>query len=124
MKLAPKFIENIPKELEDGILYISMGYATAIHKCCCGCGNEVVTPFSPTDWQLQFDGKTISLYPSIGSWSLPCQSHYWIINNEVKWAPKWTKKQIEKGRKNENIEKMIYFKSKRHKSLFTFFKNK
>lgn len=103
MKLSHKFVKNVPEQLEDGIVYISMEYATAIHKCCCGCGNEVVTPFSPTDWELIFDGKTISLYPSIGNWNFGCKSHYWIINNEVKWMPKRSGKQTEKYKgKNKN----------------------
>jgi Family of unknown function (DUF6527) len=33
--------------------------------CCCGCGEKVVTPLRPTDWKLIFDGKTISLDPSL-----------------------------------------------------------
>jgi hypothetical protein len=47
-------------------------------KCCCGCGHEVVTPFSPTDWKLTFDCVSVSLYPSIGNWSPPCRAHYFI----------------------------------------------
>ncbi|TNZ32157.1 hypothetical protein CGK50_24620, partial [Vibrio parahaemolyticus] len=38
--LAHKFVRSIPKQLEPGILYVSMEYATAIHSCCCGCGNQ------------------------------------------------------------------------------------
>ena len=72
--LQPKFVEFIPKDLEDGIIYISMEYATATHKCVCGCGLRVVTPFSPTDWTLIYDGKSVSLDPSIGNWSFPCGS--------------------------------------------------
>ena len=110
MKLLHKFVKNVPEKLEDGTIYISIDYATAIHKCCCGCGREVVTPFSPTDWRLIFDGRTISLRPSIGNWNFPCQSHYWITNNEVQWARKWTKEEIERGR-NEDIEnKEKYYK--------------
>ncbi len=30
-------------------LYISIPYVTAAHKCPCGCGEEIVTPLSPTD---------------------------------------------------------------------------
>lgn len=96
MKLTHKFVKTIPGLIEDGVLYISIEYATAIHKCCCGCGKEVVTPFSPTDWELIFNGKTVSLSPSIGNWGLDCQSHYWITDNEVKWAPKWSKKRVER----------------------------
>ena len=90
-----------------------MEYATAIHRCYCGCGSEVVTPFSPTDWKLTFDGKTVSLHPSIGNWSFPCQSHYWIINNEIRQADKWTKKQIESCREMDNQSKKKYHKKKR-----------
>lgn len=118
--LSHKFVTFMPDHLEDGVLYISMEYATAIHKCCCGCGNEVVTPLSPTDWKLTFDGETISLYPSIGNWNFKCQSHYWIKNSEVEWAPKWTKGQIERGRRFEEQEKREYYKKKKRRSLFSF----
>lgn len=86
-----QFVEFIPDELEDGILYVSITYATVLHKCGCGCGNEVVTPLSPMDWQLTFNGETISLFPSIGNWSFPCRSHYWIRKNEVVWVKDWYK---------------------------------
>ena len=84
-----KFVEFIPDQLEDGILYVSITYATVLHKCACGCGNEVVTPLSPSDWQLTFNGEAISLFPSIGNWSFPCRSHYWIRKNEVVWVEDW-----------------------------------
>ncbi len=89
--------------MEDGVIYVSVDYATAIHKCCCGCGNEVVTPLSPTDWELTFDGKTISLYPSIGNWNFQCRSHYWIIRNTVEWCPKWDTKQINKKKGRDSF---------------------
>jgi len=107
--LAHEFVEFIPDELKERTLYISYSYCTAVHKCCCGCGREVVTPLSPTGWQLTFDGKTVSLYPSIGSWSLPCQSHYFIKNNKVIWAVKWTKKQIATGRAWEANARERYY---------------
>jgi len=104
-KLIHKFVKSVPEALQDGVLYVSVEYATAIHKCCCGCGKEVVTPLSPRDWKLTFDGETISLYPSIGNWSFPCQSHYWITNNRVEWAAKWDREQIESGRKKDGKSK-------------------
>ncbi len=109
MVLAYEFVEFIPDELKERTLYISTTYCTAVHKCCCGCGREVVTPLSPTGWQLTFDGKSVSLYPSIGSWSLPCQSHYFITKNKVIWARKWTQKQIAKGRAQEAKAKQRYY---------------
>jgi hypothetical protein len=104
-----EFVEFIPDALEEGTLYVSVPYATAVHKCCCGCGREVVTPLSPTDWELRFDGRTVSLYPSIGSWALPCQSHYWIRRNRVIWARRWSFDEIERGRADERREKQEYF---------------
>ena len=65
-RLEHRFVEHIPEHLEPGVLYVSMKYATAAHSCCCGCGEEVVTPFTPTDWQMIFDGETVSLRPSVG----------------------------------------------------------
>ena len=56
-----------------------------------------------------FNGKTVSLDPSIGNWSFPCQSHYWIRNNRVKWAPKCSRVQIERGRRYDHHAKESYF---------------
>ena len=107
--LQHRFVEFMPDTLEDGILYVSMEYCTAIHKCVCGCGNTVVTPISPTDWQLKFDGRTISLSPSIGNWSFDCQSHYWIERNQIKWAGKWDAEEIESGRIRDKELKQKFF---------------
>jgi hypothetical protein len=93
-----RFVQFVPDLLEEGVIYVSVEYATAVHKCCCGCGKEVVTPLAPTDWQLTFDGQSISLYPSIGNWSFPCRSHYWIERNRVRSAPQWSKREIASGR--------------------------
>jgi hypothetical protein len=100
-----QFVEYIPEPLEEGVLYISMSYATAAHSCCCGCGHEVVTPFSPTDWKLTFDGETVSLSPSIGNWSFPCRSHYWIKRNEIAWAGDMSQQEIEEGRAHDRRAK-------------------
>lgn len=81
-----QFAEFMPKKLDDGVLYVSMTYATASHLCFCGCGMKVVTPLSPTDWRLTFDGDSLSLHPSIGNWSYPCRSHYILRGNRVVWA--------------------------------------
>lgn len=109
MIMIHKFVENIPDNLEEGTIYISIEYGTVIHKCCCGCGKEVVTPLSPTDWQLIFDGETISLYPSIGNWNFDCKSHYWIINNRIKWARKWSKQEIDSNRQKDSLDKKKYY---------------
>jgi hypothetical protein len=87
--IVHKFVEFIPETLEEGVIYITLEYGTALHKCACGCGREVVTPLSPNDWKLIFDGKTVSLYPSIGNWRFPCRSHYWIEKNQIVDANRW-----------------------------------
>ena len=104
--LQHRFVEFIPttSKLEDGILYISLEYATATHKCACGCGNKVVTPISKRDWQLYFDGESISLSPSIGNWNFKCQSHYWIRNSRIIDAPSRSKKEAS-GSKNQTTGK-------------------
>ena len=107
--LVHKFVEFIPDVLEEGTLYVSMEYATVVHKCCCGCGREVVTPLSPTDWMLIFNGKTISLDPSIGNWGFECQSHYWIMNNKIRWAAQWSLEEIAAGRERDRFAKQRYF---------------
>ena len=104
-----RFVEIIPDAVEDDVLYISLKYCAAIHKCVCGCGNEVVTPISPTDWKLIFDGKTVSLSPSIGNWSFNCQSHYWIKRNEIVYAREWDKEEIQFGRTNDEKRKAKYY---------------
>lgn len=100
-----EFVEVIPDQLEEGVLYISIPYATALHRCFCGCGAEIVTPLSPTDWELSFNGETVSLNPSIGNWSYPCQSHYWIRRNRVHWARRMSERQIARVRARDWREK-------------------
>jgi hypothetical protein len=111
MIIKHEFVEYIPNELKDGTVYVSIEFATVAHKCCCGCRNEVVTPLSPTDWKLTFDGESISLDPSIGNWSFRCKSHYWIKRNMVKWAPRWSEKEVQAGRAHDRLTKESYFDS-------------
>ena len=105
---SPDFI---PEEIQEGILYVSMAYSTASHKCACGCGQEVVTPFSPTDWKLTYDGEGISLFPSIGNWSYPCRSHYFIRNNKIVWAKGMSAEDIELGRLQDRDRKEKHYHS-------------
>jgi hypothetical protein len=107
--LKHEFVEFVPEQLEDRTVYVCIPFATVVHKCCCGCGREVVTPLTPTDWQLIFDGVSISLHPSIGNWSFPCQSHYWIRHNRVRWAGRWSQQEIEAGRAADAFAKAKYF---------------
>jgi len=89
-----RFVKNIPRDLEPGILYVSVDYGTVIHSCFCGCGEEVVTPLAPKEWRLTFDGETISIWPSIGNWNLACQSHYILKKGQVVEAECWNEKYL------------------------------
>lgn len=93
-----RFVEFVPEQLEPNTLYISMDYATVVHSCLCGCGQRVITPLTPTDWQLDYDGETVSLSRSVGNWSFPCRSHYWIERSRVHWAHAWSKEKVEANR--------------------------
>jgi hypothetical protein len=107
--LIPEFVEFIPEVLEVGKIYISQTYATAVHKCCCGCGHKVVTPLSPTGWKLTVDGEYVSLHPSIGNWGFACESHYWIKRNVIHWSYQMSQQEIEAGRRHDAKMKERYF---------------
>jgi len=117
INLTHEFVEYIPNDMKDGTIYVSMVFATAAHKCCCGCGHEVITPFSPTDWKLIYDGQSITLNPSIGNWSFACQSHYLIIQNRVRWAQQMSLEEINAGRVNDSLRKDRYFNKAQSKII-------
>jgi hypothetical protein len=108
-QLEHQFVKQLPEHLQAGVLYISMEYAIAAHRCCCGCGEEVVTPFTPTDWKMTFDGETVSLCPSIGNWNFACRSHYFIRHGLVIKATGWTDEQVERNRRKDRAAKSDYY---------------
>lgn len=108
-RLEHRFVQHIPERLEPGVLYVSIDYSTAAHSCCCGCGEEVVTPFTPTDWKMIFDGETISLRPSIGNWNQACRSHYVIERGRVIEAAPWTDEQIAAERRRDKAAKARHY---------------
>lgn len=87
-ELTPKYVDFIPpvSDMKQGILYISEPYKTTSHLCACGCGNEVVLPFgSSHGWTLTERLSGVTMRPSVGSFNLPCKSHYYITDNKVEW---------------------------------------
>lgn len=104
-----QFVEFIPERIESGVLYISQRYGTAMHKCCCGCGEEVVTPLNPTDWSFRIEDDLVTLHPSIGNWSFACNSHYWIRRGVVVWSGQMSQQKIKLGREFDRAEKKTYF---------------
>lgn len=115
--LRHEFVEYIPEALKAGTVYISLEYATAVHKCCCGCRKEVVTPLSPTDWRITFDGVSVSLDPSIGNWNFPCQSHYWIRRDKVVWADSWSSEEIRSNRRQDRKKTKKHYRKKQSLTL-------
>lgn len=108
--IIPEFVESAPQDLQDGVIYISDRFRTALHKCCCGCGREVVTPLNPAGWAYHRDGRSITLKPSIGNWSFPCKSHYLIIRNEVVWAETMSAQQIARVKVRDALDQEEYIK--------------
>ena len=103
-----EYVEYIPEKLQSGILYISLKYKTASHLCCCGCGNKVVTPLNAAKWGLTDHGKSVSLFPSIGNWSFPCKSHYWISHSLIKWEAAMSDRQIAHVRRMDHADAELY----------------
>lgn len=107
--ITHRFVEFIPEEIQEGVLYISLEYSTAVHKCFCGCGREVVTPLSPTDWSLALHDGSVSLTPSVGNWSFPCRSHYVVRRNRLQWCGDMPQSLINAGRARDKKLKEDYY---------------
>ncbi|MDO9455254.1 DUF6527 family protein [Nocardioides sp.] len=97
-RLSPKFVEEFPANLDPGVLYVSIEYGTCGHLCACGCRTEVTTPLSPAQWSITYDGQDVSLWPSVGNWTLPCRSHYIIDGGRIRWARSFTEDEVLRNR--------------------------
>ena len=111
MRLRNEFVDHIPEQLDDGVLYVSMRFGTVVHRCACGCGEEVVTPLGPVEWRLTYDGRTVSLEPSIGNWSFPCRSHYWIDEGIVRWARGFSEAEVALVRQKAWTKRNSYYQT-------------
>jgi hypothetical protein len=99
--LRPQFTGTFPVVLEAGVIYISIEFSTCAHLCACGCDQEVFTPLSPAQWAFTYNGKEVSLRPSIGNWTLPCQSHYVVDRGRVHWARQFSEAEIARNRSHD-----------------------
>lgn len=109
--IAHQHVDYIPDVLEEGILYISIPFKTALHRCACGCGQEVVTPIGQAEWTLRESEGKVTLYPSIGNWSFACQSHYFIRRSNIVWVGKMTTAEIDRGRRLAQERREVYFQA-------------
>lgn len=98
---TPEFVETFPTLMLPAKFYISLEYNTCGHLCACGCGNEVVTPLSPAQWSFAYDGKDISVWPSVGNWGLTCRAHYVIERGQVEWAREYTDGEVTLNRRRD-----------------------
>jgi len=102
--------DSIPEKLQAGILYVAKDGDVAGHLCACGCGREVITPLSSTDWSLTVGRRGATLDPSIGNWAFPCRSHYLIWDGEVVWAGDMSAKAIADGRQRDKSRKQTFYR--------------
>lgn len=85
-------VRTKPKEMRDGVLYVMEHYNLAVHRCMCGCGEEVITAIdenggnTPGFWGLTENGGVASLHPSVGNFQFKCRSHYFLKNGKVQWC--------------------------------------
>jgi hypothetical protein len=108
--LRHEFVKYFPDSMEEGVLYVSEEFATAGHLCCCGCGEEVITPLNQAQWQLIKFGVGVSLHPSVGNWKFACRSHYWIRNNRVIEAAPLSTTAIENVKRRDRRDKESYIR--------------
>lgn len=109
VRFRHEVVESIPEKLQTNTLYVTTDGDVAGHQCACGCGREVITPLSPSDWSVSVNQRGVSLCPSIGNWSFPCRSHYFIWDGAVEWAGDMSHKDIEQGRRKDKARKRIYY---------------
>ena len=85
-------VSTKPKEMQNGVLYVMEHYNLAVHRCMCGCGEEVITPIdenggkTPGYWGWTECSGMASLHPSVGNFQFKCRSHYFLKNGKVQWC--------------------------------------
>jgi hypothetical protein len=104
-------VNSILERLHVGMLYVTRDMDVAGHLFACGCGSEVITPLSPTDWSLTVDRRVATLEPSIGNWDFPCRSHYFILGGKVVWAENMSTKAIAQGRQRNKARKQTFYRA-------------
>lgn len=109
-RVKHQVVDSIPERLQVGTLYVTTDRDVAGHLCACGCGREVITPLSPTDWSITIDQHGATLDPSIGNWAFPCRSHYFIWDGQVVWAGNMSNKAISQGRQKNKARKLSYYR--------------
>ena len=89
-----------------------MQYAICGHLCACGCGEKVITPLSPKQWKIAYNGEDVTLNPSIGNYAFACRSHYFLTNGTIIWVGEYD---TEKGKRKKKWLLAKLFNSKKGK---------
>ena len=111
-RVEPRFVDFMPEELAPGVLYVSIQFGVTAHLCPCGCGNVVNASLSPVRWSIEYDGETVSMYPSFGNFSFPCKSHYWIRRNQIRWARRYAMDDITDARRTDARDTDSHFSNR------------
>jgi hypothetical protein len=107
--VRPQYVEQLPDQIQEGVLYICEEFDLTAHKCCCGCGEDVYNKLGPAKWKLnKAPGGCVSLYPSVGNWKYECKSHYWIRENRVIDAGPMSARAIEAVQQRDRRDRDIY----------------
>ena len=108
--IRPEYVAHLPEDLAEGVLYVCDEFKLAAHRCCCGCGEEVITPLKEAQWSVIRRDSEVSLWPSVGNWNFACRSHYWIRANQVFDAPSMTAAEIQRVRQRDRRDKDLYIR--------------
>jgi len=88
VEITFEYVEFIPEERKEKIIYISEKYGVTVHNCLCGCGGKTILPIDciidgqDLGWKLiKEPNDKISFTPSVGNFQMPCKSHYIITKN-------------------------------------------
>ena len=76
--------------LTSGLAAVSVKYV--VHSI-----NQLVTFYS-TNYEEFF---LFALFPTIGNWSVPCRSHYWIERSRVRWSHAMSTFEIDRVRQRD-----------------------
>ena len=78
-----EFHDLLPEkeDIQQGVIYVSMRGRAIELRCPCGCGGLTELAIRPSHWSVTFDGKRLTLSPSIKASMFPCHSHYHIVDS-------------------------------------------
>lgn len=74
MIMTPLFCEQIPEQLDEGIIYISEEYGVSIHLCACGGKGKTALPLEKKWKRMGANKKRKRLY-----------CFFYPINRKLEW---------------------------------------